>query len=388
LLDDGASTPPPPSTTTAPENKTAPTDESRASSKTNDCKAPPANDGTTAKKTDETPGDSNGGENAPSDGIKATLSAGVTEDTSFTEEGKPVADRKPTIATHPEDPTTVGSAGTGQTTTTADAFAGPVPSPAPSVTPSPDQTGPKEPQGDTSLAVDAAPQLSALAPTPPKIATGKQTSPANQPDAEQPVETAQTSSETVGDPQPAIKNAQPHSGKSQLVANENDRSPAQGRVEVPADGQSKVDTATIGSGDAGTASPKVTMDMGTQPPTITSAEHGSNEATALASPSGSQPAAIPMAGLAIEIAGKAFAGKNRFEIRLDPPELGRIEVRLDVDRDGNVTSRLTVERGRYVRPAAARRCWPRARLAGRRPEDRRQRVAVLVARSIGKPATG
>jgi chemotaxis protein MotD len=55
-------------------------------------------------------------------------------------------------------------------------------------------------------------------------------------------------------------------------------------------------------------------------------------------------AAIPLAGLAVDIAGKALAGKNRFEIRLDPPELGRIEVRLDVDRDGNVTSRLTVDR--------------------------------------------
>ena len=41
---------------------------------------------------------------------------------------------------------------------------------------------------------------------------------------------------------------------------------------------------------------------------------------------------------------KALAGKNRFEIRLDPPELGRIEVRLDVDRDGNVTSRLIADR--------------------------------------------
>ncbi len=53
---------------------------------------------------------------------------------------------------------------------------------------------------------------------------------------------------------------------------------------------------------------------------------------------------VPLAGLAIDIAGKALEGKNRFEIRLDPPELGRIEVRLDVDRDGNVTSRLTVDR--------------------------------------------
>lgn len=55
-------------------------------------------------------------------------------------------------------------------------------------------------------------------------------------------------------------------------------------------------------------------------------------------------AAVPVAGLAVEIAAQARAGKNRFEIRLDPPELGRIDVRLDVDREGNVTSRLVVER--------------------------------------------
>jgi len=53
---------------------------------------------------------------------------------------------------------------------------------------------------------------------------------------------------------------------------------------------------------------------------------------------------IPVAGLAIEITAQSRAGKNRFEIRLDPPELGRIDVRLDVDRDGRVTSRLIVER--------------------------------------------
>jgi flagellar hook-length control protein FliK len=55
-------------------------------------------------------------------------------------------------------------------------------------------------------------------------------------------------------------------------------------------------------------------------------------------------ASIPLAGLAVEIVTAAHAGKQRFEIRLDPPELGRIDVRLDVDRDGNVTSRMTVER--------------------------------------------
>jgi flagellar hook-length control protein FliK len=55
-------------------------------------------------------------------------------------------------------------------------------------------------------------------------------------------------------------------------------------------------------------------------------------------------AAVPLAEVAVEIAGRARDGKSRFEIRLDPPELGRIEVRLDIDRDGTVTSRLLVDR--------------------------------------------
>ena len=54
--------------------------------------------------------------------------------------------------------------------------------------------------------------------------------------------------------------------------------------------------------------------------------------------------AVPIAGVAVEIASRVQDGLRRFEIRLDPPELGRIDVRLDVDRGGTVTSRLTVER--------------------------------------------
>ena len=53
---------------------------------------------------------------------------------------------------------------------------------------------------------------------------------------------------------------------------------------------------------------------------------------------------VPLEGIAVEIAARAQAGRHRFEIRLDPPELGRIEVRLDIDRSGQVTSRLIVER--------------------------------------------
>jgi flagellar hook-length control protein FliK len=55
-------------------------------------------------------------------------------------------------------------------------------------------------------------------------------------------------------------------------------------------------------------------------------------------------AAVPLAGVAVEIAARATVGSNRFEIRLDPPDLGRIDVRLNVDKQGNVTSHLVVER--------------------------------------------
>ncbi len=54
--------------------------------------------------------------------------------------------------------------------------------------------------------------------------------------------------------------------------------------------------------------------------------------------------AVPIGGLAVEIAANVQIGRSRFDIRLDPPELGRIDVRLDVDRNGQVTSHLIVEK--------------------------------------------
>ncbi|MDA9498016.1 flagellar hook-length control protein FliK [Bradyrhizobium sp. CCBAU 11357] len=55
-------------------------------------------------------------------------------------------------------------------------------------------------------------------------------------------------------------------------------------------------------------------------------------------------AAVPVSGIPIEIAAAIRAGKSRFDISLDPAELGRIDVRINVDRAGNVTSHLTVEK--------------------------------------------
>ena len=68
-------------------------------------------------------------------------------------------------------------------------------------------------------------------------------------------------------------------------------------------------------------------------------------------PSPSEPAStpvpvvqqVPLAAVPIEIAVRSLAGANRFEITLDPGELGRIEVSLEIE-DGTVRAQLVVDK--------------------------------------------
>ncbi|GJD60184.1 flagellar hook-length control protein FliK [Methylobacterium frigidaeris] len=69
---------------------------------------------------------------------------------------------------------------------------------------------------------------------------------------------------------------------------------------------------------------------------------------ATAAPAETRPALsvqAPLSAVPITIGMRALAGSNRFEIRLDPYELGRIDVSLDIDRQhGAVKAHLVVER--------------------------------------------
>ncbi len=70
-------------------------------------------------------------------------------------------------------------------------------------------------------------------------------------------------------------------------------------------------------------------------------------APADAAPAGSGKAAapaVPVHAIAFEIGIQALKGARRFDIRLDPAELGRVDVRLDVSKDGDVTATLTADR--------------------------------------------
>jgi len=122
--------------------------------------------------------------------------------------------------------------------------------------------------------------------------------------------------------------------RGETPGNEHHAAPAQTPVSHPAD------TDTVTAKPAADIFPQTTM---TAPSVHTAATARTDVATAPA-PAAPHASAIPLAGVAIEIASKAVAGTNHFEIRLDPPELGRIEVRLDVDGDGNVTTRMIADR--------------------------------------------
>ena len=116
-----------------------------------------------------------------------------------------------------------------------------------------------------------------------------------------------------------------------------------------ANAQSSIVSTPAGA-DAGAAATAATQPPGlavaaahAQPTSLTSPQLQAHIQAQLQTGANASPA-IPLSGVAVEIASQALTGKNRFEIRLDPPELGRIDVKLDIDSDGNATTRLLVER--------------------------------------------
>ncbi|WP_038948490.1 flagellar hook-length control protein FliK, partial [Bradyrhizobium genomosp. III] len=77
---------------------------------------------------------------------------------------------------------------------------------------------------------------------------------------------------------------------------------------------------------------------------LTNTTSTASASTATLTATAASATAVPINGVPVEIAAAIRSGKSRFDISLDPAELGRIDVRINVDRNGNVTSHLTVEK--------------------------------------------
>lgn len=163
--------------------------------------------------------------------------------------------------------------------------------------------------------------------------------------AEQPAATAEQTAEAEGETVPQQQPARTDQVRPQVQQAEAKPQPA----EVKSDSDAKQPAepvqnkpaavphpAALDTETANTPLPQAHQPVATDVASLTAANP--RTATLMAQ------TPVPVSGIAVEIAAQARAGNNRFEIRLDPPELGRIDVRLDVDQDGNVKSRLVIER--------------------------------------------
>ena len=350
LLDDSApavdrSAPPP------PDDKASRAESSQSvctSGNSRDSKAPSAHDDNVETKPAD---EANLDEIQPEESAvecKVGANAKLIHCASASDDGKSAEDTKQAENKEPDNLVPESPDKSVETTIIVDAIAA-VPTPAPEpehrhVPQLPEQAAPTAQLATQLKPVDPE-LLKDVVGKPAKVE--KQGESDKKASANEELETAQAGDRPVDTPEATIQ-ASPHeegSGKPQHATGDSDaQHVAQARGERPVSGHSQDD---VPAPTADTLGPqRAPVDISTPLMASTQAHAPSNAArfTPLVSQPDPQAAAIPVAGLAIEIAGKALAGKNRFEIRLDPPELGRIEVRLDVDRDGNVTSRLTVER--------------------------------------------
>ena len=344
----------PPAETAPPaqDSKIAKSDDKQAPAKSKDCKAAEPNDDAKPAKTDEVTAP----DEAPADGSSAKVDGKkIAKPQGAGDAGDSIqakADPEPDAGQKTDDANTTPAAD-GVATVASSAATAVAATPAQTPNPAPDDDQQVEqPLQQLALVTDAAPKIKQLAGDPPKAVAGKKAedSKGKQVDGADQAETSPPTAGTDDASQILTKDAAPQhpEGKPQTETSDGEKHHvSQDRGDFITTSHRSDAGAPTPPGANVSAAAKTSSDVPMQPSIPGNAPHASQNAAApaaLVSQPGPQPAAVPLSGVAIEIAGKALAGKNRFEIRLDPPELGRIDVRLDVDRDGNVTSRLTVDR--------------------------------------------
>jgi len=203
------------------------------------------------------------------------------------------------------------------------------------------QAGDDEAPGTVGLGLAANGALPSLAPTKGAVSKTAATTQAAPSGTTTTDPTAATATTPQPVPQPTDANAsQPAAGGNQaanaaLVVAVNEEKPQGSNTGSPASHDQTVTPAAT----AQTTTPDPAVQAPALPQQIFAAQP-----TAPIVSVATAGAAVPLSGLAVEIAASAQSGKTRFEVRLDPADLGRIDVRIDVNRNGQVTSHLIVEK--------------------------------------------
>ncbi len=209
-------------------------------------------------------------------------------------------------------------------------------------------------QGQTAAAISADDTVEAAANTGPN--SGK---PAAAPAAPAAAADTDTDVEDVAAPQdqtqarPAAANAKPDprtAAQKPAAAKTGDR-------DAGTDGV-KADDIKAGQAQANAANAPAPAADKPAPQTAHAADTNMSASAATGAPQANIPAAAPsvtqhvqvaaqpapnLPALAVEIVSKSQAGAKQFDIRLDPPELGRVDVRLSIDATGKASAHLTAD---------------------------------------------
>ncbi len=149
--------------------------------------------------------------------------------------------------------------------------------------------------------------------------------------------------------QPVDKTAQPGESTRSLTAAGDEKQGQPGSAPAPSGTLANSASALAAAAGANTAAAAETqtdapdgLTIGAGQNSTPTTAHGAvrPEAAAYTRP---EPR-INVPHIAVEIARSIQNGISRFEIRLNPPELGRVDVRLEMDQSGNVIARLAVEK--------------------------------------------
>jgi len=226
----------------------------------------------------------------------------------------------------------------------------------------PQAAGPAPPQPPAAGTPPAQPQPKTNSSAPAALAAAVNAQPgqdaSGQPQIDLPKD-APAIAPTKGQPKPvavktdaAIKTAKPLPGKSQQVGDPAAVKSADTNMAASSDDTDdsvKPDTVKNVAPATDAAAPKLaanSADMIAIPPagqpglSQTQAADFTQHIQVTAQPHDTAP---NLPALAVEIAAKSQSGAKQFDIRLDPPELGRVEVRLSIDATGKASAHLSAD---------------------------------------------
>ncbi len=219
------------------------------------------------------------------------------------------------------------------------------------------QTIAAQPAATLTAPVDAKPPVTAETVKPATAKAAAKAADAAKPDEPAKTELAQTAE--TGDE--TVQHVQAKPAKSDIAKDDGTASPKAHAAHQADNSKTDAGVSDGQKADAPQAHARVAENDSTAPlpkplPQSAPAPNAVFAINTIAAPQAAQQAQAPtqhvqvtaqaqpnLPALAVEISAKSQTGAKQFDIRLDPPELGRVEVRLSIDATGKASAHLSAD---------------------------------------------